>query len=789
LKNILVVSAAVALLLLGWFLLFDLGDPRTDAPGGADVTVPSGDGLAGEEFRTDDSNRELIESSESVGETTRGGSRLEKPADPSLGSLQLKVVYGKRRKPAAFVRVLLLRGGMAWDPQQTYRTGSDGIVLIENLQPGSVYAKALRGGEKSFTVFSGQTKRGTLVIPSGVEVAVEVVDADGAPVEKANVWLSERWRDNRGAIAGVTGREGKVTLEDVSPHCNLAVRRRGFDPSHLHRISAAIGSTLAVRIILKRGGGMVEGIVVDERGEPVHRALVLIGLERPAYSHRKTDGTWSPGAPPISRVTGKDGRFSADVTPLGKLVLQVRHADHAPYRGEVEARLGALVSHRVVLVPGSVVFGKVSDGAGVSVPFARISVGEPNSFAGRMEFANESGEYEIRGLAAGEQKARAVKKGSEVEQVIRLAVAERVEWNPVLAGAIGGVGTKLLVGRVLDHLDQPLRRWRVVARSSAQSGDTVGTNTDSEGRFQLAVKSDELRVWTHAPGKYRDFPAVIRDGVRVDQGELILRVDAAALRVGEIKGVVIDSAGQPVRANVQTWHHELSIWREFKTDAKTGEFRIENVPPGKIDLKVTSGEHPWRVLPAQTIGVGQTIDLDRIVMQSGGRIEGTLRFIGGRTPRQARVGIYYEKGGEAGVAKYIDGRFRSGVLAPGRYNFQILGDRFAAVEAKVTVTADSTTTKSFRVQPAALRSLKFIMPEGAIRPRFMSVNVRAKDGKLAGYFGFGATSEMTGNVSVLPGEYTVRVWGPKATSWLVAKLTVASLADADPITYTLELKR
>lgn len=789
-KNILIVLAAVALLLLGWYLWS--GPPISDTdltPSNESDAGKAREDSVGENQRGDRSDREVVDSPKNREGRKKPKAPKVKEADPSLGALHLKVVYAKSRKPAARVALLVLRRAMAWDEQQVYRTGGDGQVLIESLQPGNVYVKALRGGENRFTIFAGKTKSGVLKIPSGTNVYVEVVDGDGASVGQASVWVSERWRDNRGAIAGKTDDLGKVRLEHVSPNCNLAVRCRGFEPSRLHRIRGDVGSTVRLRITLKRGGGMIDGIVVDQRGDPVKRAFVLIGAERPDYSHRGTDGSWTPGAPPVSILTGKDGRFAADATPFGKLRIQVRHPEFAPWSGDVEAQPGAPASQRIVLSPGAVLFGKVTDSRGQDVAFARISVGSPFSFAGRTEFADRFGKFELRGLGSGEQKAHAVKGTAEAEETVRIAVGERVEWNPVLDETLDSGGKKLLVGRVVDHRSQPLYRWRVAAHASGEASKTVSGHTDREGRFRLAVEWDVLRVWTHAPGKQSEFPALIRDGVQVSDGELVLRVDDPSFRVGEVHGLVVDSVGRAVQAQIQTWHHEAKLWREFKTDAKDGGFRIENIPPGKIDLKVTSSDHPWRTLPVQTIVAGQSTDLGRIVMESGGRIEGSLRLVGGVAPKKVKISIYYDKGGEAGVAEYTDGKFRSGVLSPGTYVFFAMGDRFASLEVKFSVTAGSTTTKNFSLQPAAVRTLKFVMAQGAKRPRFLSVNVRSKKGKLVFYFSMDSSEELQGNVSLLPGEYVVRVWGPENVSWLTARLTVADFAAADPITYTIRPTR
>ena len=639
-KNAAIIVVILALAVLGWFALSSQPDAvvnvEAETPGVGTAT----ESVAGREVPAMEPGREAVRNTEKP-EADGGEAPVDAaPMQPGRGNLDIRVLWNSG-DAAAGVQVRCGRGAVSWDFSSTKRTDAEGRVSFKDLLPGSVYVRALRGAEGSFFVQGGETTTGTLRIRKGVTVDIQVVDGDLRPVEKARIWLSERWQNNCGAIAGETDREGRLQLVDVSPHCTLAARAPGFGPSRLYPVQGSEGATAKIRISMERGGGKVSGIVVNPQGKPVRGAMVLIGKERPAHSHRTSDGTWVPGAPPVLRRTGADGKFRADIVSAGPVEIQVRHDDFASWRGEGEATQAPL-EQRIILADGASVSGEVRDEADELLRYATISVGRHGQFASRRTQAGRDGSYEIRGLPAAELTVQARRKELRAETKLVFGIGEKKLWSPILRDP-AQVAEDMLVGRVVDHEGNPLTLWRVAARQMP-AGKTVSARTDGEGRFRIKVPWEVSRVWVHEPMKSNEFPALIVDDVRRD-GEKLYRIEIAQRRSAEISGEVVDAMGKPVQARIQAWHVDLGLWREFKTDAKTGAFRIRNITPGKLELKIVTGDHPWKVLPPQTVTAGQQVALGQIALAHGGRIEGANSAL--RPGTEAGIGQHHRHGAAA----------------------------------------------------------------------------------------------------------------------------------------------
>ena len=716
----------------------------------------------------------------------------EEVQDPDLGALDVFVVWRVDARPAAGVQVIVLENGARWARPHVVRTDDRGHARIGDLAPGKVYVSVLRGGENQIRVVAGKTRTARLSIPEGVGVAVQVVDGEGEPVVGAKIWLSERWRTSRGQIVGLTNAHGEQRLKHVSPDCYLAVRKTGFAPSRLYPIRASAGASLPLRVLLRRGGGMIAGRVFDRTGKPVSRAFVMIGQEKPSYTHRSGDGSWSPGPPPTMQRTDDEGRFRADAVPLGKLPVQVKCKSFAPWRGELESLPGSPVPQRIVLEEGAVLRGRVTGADGEAVRYTRITVGEAFSFTSTMKFAGRGGVYEITGLAAGEHRVRAQLARGEAEATVTLVAGQVVEWNPILSERKKlPEGETMLVGRLVDHVDKPLADWRVAARNIHSGDGARSASTDGQGRFRLAVPWKTMRVWAHAPLEWSGFPAIIRDDVSVDNGELLLRVEAPVHRCGEIVGVVVDTNGKPISAQVQLWHVDVRLWRSFDTEAKSGAFKIKNVLPGKVELKICSNEHPWVKLPAKMVIAGETVDVDRVVVQAGGRIEGSVQFPRGRpAPADLELKLYSPDGDEAAVVQYADGKYRSGGVAIGKtYKLRVSGSRLRTERISVQVTRAEAVELNLNLRGAAVRDVQLDLGEGIKRPRSLSLHLRDEAGKLVWSGGRGSVGPLRFSVSAVPGTYRLAAYGgPGPKTWLDVPFVVESFDDKPLLRYTIRPK-
>src|SRR6185436_13206533 len=239
-------------------------------------------------------------------------------------------------------------------------TDASGTARFRGLEPGPWYVRLLRGREDSARVREGRETELTLAILAGVTVEGRVVDARGEPVAEAEVWLSERYRNDVGHVVTRSDAHGEFTLPCVGPDHWLGARKGGFAPSTLRGVRGASGDRLALALRLEESGASVTGRVLDERGEPLANAFVLFGVEQPP-SLRIDDGSFVPAAPPQRARTAADGRFEIGSVALGLQPLQARARGCVPLSSTFEVLENAPNELTLTLRPESRVLGRVHD--------------------------------------------------------------------------------------------------------------------------------------------------------------------------------------------------------------------------------------------------------------------------------------------------------------------------------------------------------------------------------------------------------------------------------------------
>jgi len=164
-----------------------------------------------------------------------------------------------------------------------------------------------------------------------------------------------------------------------------------------------------------------------------------------------------------------------------------------------------------------------------------------------------------------------------------------------------------------------------------------------------------------------------------------------------------------------------------------------------------------------------------IEMSIAGRVRGVIQLAGGRIPAELDVSVD-SAGVEAAIANYADGRFWTGALAPGKYEFVVQGKRIKSVRRAVDVEAGRTSQLGLTLEPAALRTLRFLLPKGMPRPRALSINLRNAKGELAWVGGLGPEGPLEIEISLPSGTYRLNGYGEGKTL-LKETLTVEGLRD------------
>src|SRR6185503_20355197 len=155
-------------------------------------------------------------------------------------------------------------------------TDASGTARFAALPLGEQRVDTLRDASGS-VVLDGLTANGEpqtleLAIPLGLDVDCHVVDAEGAGVAGAEVWLSDFGGSSAssGIVIGRTDADGRLALCDVpGEHRSLAARASGHAPSNQREYRGLPGARLALELVLPGPGASLAGLVQDASGTPL----------------------------------------------------------------------------------------------------------------------------------------------------------------------------------------------------------------------------------------------------------------------------------------------------------------------------------------------------------------------------------------------------------------------------------------------------------------------------------------------------------------------------------------
>jgi hypothetical protein len=230
--------------------------------------------------------------------------------------------------------------------------------------------------------------------PADVPITGTVLDPDGKPLKGAFVGCDDRDKE----LATSTDDGGHFKLAAQAAGCLAVSHHPDFTPSE--RTALVAGRDNLIRL---RAAGGIDGIVVDEKGNPL--VAYLVGIE----SFMGT-GESSETIPPTGQarsIQDAKGAFLWEGLMPGKYVLTVSADGRPPTRSaQIEVEAARITHHvRIVLDRGSVLSGKVIDAqskkpiVGATIVLDAITSTTANSIAAVR--TDESGAYSLDGAPAG----------------------------------------------------------------------------------------------------------------------------------------------------------------------------------------------------------------------------------------------------------------------------------------------------------------------------------------------------------------------------------------------------
>jgi len=422
-------------------------------------------------------------------------------------------------------------------------------------------------------------------------------------------------------------------------------------------------------------GVRVEGRVVDGKQRPVGGALVWLSHDR---------GKRAAGE--IVARSGVDGTFAIRDVEAGRLLAA--WSEHCAGSGvhsvaagedahqEIELRLDADGAGRL--------FGVVVDEAGVALPGAKVALGAADSSSGalpvRTATSDRDGRFEFVGLPLDEPDVslRACALG-RVLATTAITVSAATQVRLTLAPEA------IVAGSIVDRDGEPAWRgrvWRdapesIPVRQDWPAWACPATLPGRDGSYELR----------HLPaGRHRIRAA---DGDDIGAAVLVLAPGertpwSPRLREVSIVGEVVDARGAPL-SDWRVAAHALNASRLDAITDRRGTFRLRGADADLYELTVqepascleigTPAVAVSAVVPGSTPVHVTVPDVQRATARIGAWIETRS---GSDPPRLSVRVIRFAPGGgiETGGrdTRVVDGRYRSRMLRPGRYRFQVMAE-------------------------------------------------------------------------------------------------------------------
>jgi protocatechuate 3,4-dioxygenase beta subunit len=331
-------------------------------------------------------------------------------------------------------------------------------------------------------------------------------------------------------------------------------------------------------------------------------------------------------------VTDAQGRFEAmGITP-GSYRLVVRHKDHAPavvsgvnVEAASDSRADVVMDRAVALVgrlvgpePESKVVGSVTavEIDGKPAPLSLLDVLRVDTDA--------LGRFHLDALGPGDHVLEATAPGY---------ASRRVDVT-VRAGAAADAGDIALEvglairGKVKEKGGAAIADARIEALPSARTFPLRSTmprdsRSEADGSFTVAgLEAGPYRLRVSAPG----FAEVEKPA---DAGAE--KVEVVLSPAGTITGIVVDEKDRPVeafRASARSAGREGRGPHRFASSEATahadGRFTLEDVAEGTYVVEVTAPEHASATASDVKVTPGNSTDVGRVRLASGGTVKGTV---------------------------------------------------------------------------------------------------------------------------------------------------------------------
>lgn len=648
-----------------------------------------------------------------------------KTEDDRPGQLEIRCLFSDG-SAAADIDVAV-KSGRNFDfapPDHALRTDADGYARFSIIAPGPWMVATSRGGPtEHVTVRPATVATCDVRIPSGATITGIVNDADGKPVPDADVRSSMPLIEFGDRWIGRTDGKGRFKIRDVPIHASVFATAKDCAPS----LAVSLGSVKAdngvlnLELTLQPGGGAIVGSVRTSTGETVADATIVVGEDGPDLTRQRRTASGFGSVPKCrGAISDAAGDFAITGWAAGKWPVVVRRRGLGMWRGMADVAAGGEVRLSPILGRSASIVGRVLYEDTRPVSGARVGNRSTNTAEEIVTRTNAFGDFRLADVGKDEITIEIVGDDlMKVRETFRLAEGEERVWNPVLRAG------RTIKGRIVDENGQPQRSAMVAVVADDDQGTAAKPETlqsDASAKFRIASLEDRTYTITafHKGTVGGQKSSASLNGIRPGSPEITIVLPNLEPTVpgAIVIGTVVDEEGEPIaKANLYQVRKVAIRGSDHQLAMPNGSFRFENVAPGEVEFRIVApGYCTHRTKPATAV-VGETLDLGKIVLESGGQCAVKISREGGGPVGEPRILLL---GQPEQFALTIDGSVaRSGVVRAGNY-FLVAKIADTNVPEQTIEIKKGATTEATIVLPPLLRRIVRISPpssavEGAVQ--------------------------------------------------------------------------
>lgn len=546
-----------------------------------------------------------------------------------------QVLDSQTREPVKDARVWMLVGMSRED--FIMKTGPDGWFEFHHVPP---YAAGIGVKKDGYVVDSGDDYRDyidlnldmdnleiTKIIEmvSQVTVSGKVISEDGESVSDAEVMLYSQFGDRRNRKNYNVDQNGNFTLPaKPSTEYRIKASAPGFPPSFSKIIDVGDNSVEGVKIILKKGGSL-HGVVIDEKGNHMQRALVKTIMQyrfQPYISSETIAET----------LTDQSGRFHFDNLPRGEIIVT---AEKKGFTSSREHRVEISPEKEpddleIVLRVSSFIEGTVVDGDGN--PIVNVMVDAHSHYSKDnsrgWDQTDAEGHFRIEGLVNLPHKIDLShpEHGSEMY--------DDMEVNRDDVTLVMGTKARITLDAkvVDDSTGEPVDDFTV---KCGVFQDLI-TRTPGGFKVEKLVPNCKYQFTIQSP-LYSDLVEFVEASEEDEIIEKTFRLNSG----GSIVGRVIDKeTGAPlsdVRIYISAMADEYGNKSEIASRSnyfteEDGFFNLECVAAGNNVMEIIPPDPFVKQTRTVVVHAGKKSDMRDVEIGKGGQIEGRLMMMPGENP-------------------------------------------------------------------------------------------------------------------------------------------------------------